>query len=329
MKKTTENTKQTKITKQTKKSKFFVCLVIFVCFVFSLSHSDEAQPQKPLTSYGEPSQIGTITSSTLSEISGITPSRTAKGLWWVHNDSGDKARIYAINSSGKLLGRYDVTGARNRDWEDMAGFVDIQKKPILYLADFGDNDSKRDDLTIYRVREPDLSKGLPKGLPKGPIEGVTEQAEAFPFRYPDGRHDAEALFVDPKSGRPYVITKTMSPPCGVYRFPLPLRPGEKVTLEKVKGEAADRLSKVILITGAASSADGTRVVVRTYFGAFELTRTRGGPGSSFETIFSTIPVTIKLPLERQGEAISYTLDGKSIITTSERIPAPIFKINRY
>ncbi len=299
-------------TKQTKPLVFFVCFVIFVCSVFSL-RSFGSGPHR----YGEPVQLGMITNPKLAEISGITPSHTAKGLWWVHNDSGDQARIYIINSSGKLLGQYTVAEARNRDWEDMAGYKDSRGTPMLYLADSGDNELKRDDLTIYRVKEPDLSKGV--------MTGMTATAEAFPFRYPDGRQNAEALFVDPKNGRPYLVTKTMSPPCGVYRFPLPLRPGVKATLEKVEGAGADRISKMMLVTGAANSPDGRRVIVRSYFGAFELSRDGGG---TFESIFKSVPESIKLAPERQGEAISYTTDGRSVVTTSEKIPAPIFKVTR-
>jgi hypothetical protein len=291
---------------------------LFVCFVFSLGFSEMVDPGPPVSAYGEPAQIGTITDKSLAEISGMTPSRAARGMWWVHNDSGDKPRIYLIDASGKLQARFTVTGARNRDWEDLAGYVDGKKRPLLYLADIGDNSRKRDDLTIYRVKEPVISRA------KGPIDGATEAAEAFPFRYPDGRHDAEAIFVDPKTGRPYLVTKSMSASAGVYRFPLPLRAKERVTLEKVSGKAVDHISNLLLVTGAAASPDGSRVVLRTYFGAFELIR----PGGSFETIFKSDLTSIRLPSLRQGEAISYTLDGKSIVTTSERIPAPIFMLTR-
>ena len=294
---------------------------LFVCFVFSFGFSKMVAPLAPASTYGEPAQIGTITNPMLSEVSGITPSRTFRGLWWVHNDSGDKARIYLIDSSGKLRGRFTVRGARNRDWEDMAGYLE-GKKPMLYLADSGDNSHQRDDLTLYRVREPALAQGLPKKL----VEGATEPADAFPFQYPDGRHDAEALFVDPQNGRPYLITKSLSSTCGVYRFPLPLRRKERVTLEKVKGSAVERIAKLLMITGAATAPDGSRVVLRTYLGAFEMTR--ANRSGSFENIFNSELTPIRLPLLRQAEAISYTLDGKSIVTTSEKIPAPILKLTR-
>jgi hypothetical protein len=292
---------------------------LFVCFVFSPGLSKIVDRTPMAGSYGEPAQIGTITDKSLAEISGMTPSRRSRGMWWVHNDSGDKARIYLIDASGKLQGRFSVTGARNRDWEDMAGYVDGNKKPMLYLADIGDNNRKRDDLTIYRIKEPVISQ-----TGKGPFAGATEPAEAFAFRYPDGRHDAEAIFVDQQTGRPYLVTKSMSASAAVYRFPLPLRAKERVTLEKVSGKAVAQISNLLLVTGAASSPDGSRVVLRTYFGAFELIRS----GGSFETIFKSDLTSIKLPLLRQAEAISYTLDGRSIVITSERIPAPIYKLTR-
>src|SRR6185503_17529847 len=116
-------------------------------------------------------QIGMITAKNLAEVSGITPSRSAPGGWWVHNDSGDQARLYALDASGKLLGTFNVTGAKNRDWEDIASGPGLDGAPALYIADIGDNESKRDDLVIYRVKEPDLSKGI--------VSGVTEPAEAF------------------------------------------------------------------------------------------------------------------------------------------------------
>ncbi|MBI1760684.1 MAG: hypothetical protein HYR56_04535 [Acidobacteria bacterium] len=265
--------------------------------------------------------LGTITDPQLTEISGLTPSRTLRGAWWVHNDSGDQARLYAVNSRGQLLAKFTVTEAKNVDWEDLASGPGPDGKPALYLADSGNNSLSRSELTLYRVAEPSLAGAVPKRV----LMDETEVAEAFPFRYPDGKHDAEALFLDPQSGRPYLVTKKMTPPCAVYRFPLPLQAGKTVTLEKVTtGKALLAISQLVLVTGAATSPDGKRVVIRTYFTALELART----GGKFETLFNAEPQTIKIPLEKQGEAISYTLDGKALVTTSEKLPAPFFQMLR-
>jgi hypothetical protein len=266
--------------------------------------------------YGEAQLIGTISDPQLNEISGLAPSHSAKGLWWAHNDSGDQARLYVINSAGKKLGQFIVAGAKNRDWEDMASYIGKDGQAMLLIADSGNNGATQEELTLYRLKEPNLAKSK---------SGETEPAEVFTFRYPDGKFDAEALFVDPASGRPYLVTKTNKPPCAIYRFPLPLRAGQTMTLEKVKGAATQRVGQLLMTTGAAASPDGNRVVVRTYFTALELMRAKGG---GFETIFSSEPETIKIPLERQGEAISYTADGKALVTTSEGVPAPFYQLPR-
>jgi hypothetical protein len=270
--------------------------------------------------YSAPKQIGLITDPQLTEISGLAASRTTKGVWWVHNDSGDKARLYAINNQGRLLAKYSVSEARNIDWEDLASGPGSDGKPALYIGDIGNNSLSRSELTIYRVSEPSLAQASPKTI----LTGETAAAEAFPFRYPDGKHDAEAIFVDPQSGRLYIVTKKMTLPCAVYRLPLPLQAGKTVTLEKVSGAAVKTISELALVTGATASPDGQRVVIRTYFTAIELTRA----GRGFESVFNAEPLRIKIPLERQGEAISYTADGKALVTTSEHVPAPLFQLVR-
>jgi hypothetical protein len=309
-------------------------LLVFCLFLSGCAFSSDPQttartkpePLVPLsdlsngTTYSEPKPIGTITDRQLAEISGLVPSRTAKGVWWVHNDSGDQPHLYAINSKGQLLAKFLVSGAKAVDWEDLASGPGPDGKPALYIADTGNNSLSRSELTLYRVAEPNLSKVSASGA----VTGETGSAEAFPFRYPDGKHDAEALFVDPQSGRPYLVTKKMAPPCAVYRFPLPLQPSKTVTLEKVTGRAVKEIAQLALVTGAATSPDGKRVVIRTYFTALELTR----PTGAFEAIFNSEPQPIKIPLEQQGEAISYTADGKALVTTSEKVPAPLYQLTR-
>jgi hypothetical protein len=274
--------------------------------------------------YDEAQQVGTITAPELSEISGLAPGRAARGVWWAHNDSGGKARIYAVSQTGQLLASFDVAGATNVDWEDIAAAPGADSRPALYIADTGNNGRDRDELTIYRVREPQFTPGARAGA-EGVISGATEAAEAFHFRYPDGRHDAEAIFVDPRSLRVYVVTKTMRENCRVYRFPHPPRAGERVTLEAVTGARVEAVERMRLVTGAATSPDGSRVVVRTYFSAFEFQR---APGGRFESVFDRDPTSLKLPQTRQGEAIAYSADGQSLVTTSEKLPAPLYQMTR-
>jgi hypothetical protein len=266
--------------------------------------------------YDEAKQLGTITDKTLAELSGMTASRFSPDVYWVHNDSGDKARLYAIDAKGKLVSTVEVTGAKNKDWEDLASGPGADGKPALYIADTGNNSGERADLKIYRVREPKLS---------GAKKATTETAEEFPFRYPDGNHDCEAIFVDPTNGQIYLITKTLRSDCAVYRFPLPLKAGQSVVLEKVGGQKIKSIAQLRMVTGAAVAPDGSRVAIRTYFGAFEWQRTNG---KGVATIFDHEPTVIKVPLMSQAEAIAYSADSQSILLTSEKLPAPLYQLTR-
>jgi len=265
--------------------------------------------------YGPPRQVGTIESKALPEVSGMSAASVVRGGWWVENDSGNTPDIHLIDGAGKLLQTVQVRGATNVDWEDLAAGPGANGRRTLYIGDIGDNDEVRDDLVVYRVAEP--RRGA-----------RSVAATGFRFRYPDGRHNAEALFVDPGSGRIYVITKTLGTngdPCALYRFPLPLRPSNRVTLEKVGGRFARLVAPLPLVTGAAVSPEGMRLAIRTYTDAWEWRRRRS---SAFASVFEAPFAHVALALERQGESIAYTSDGKALVTTSEQIPAPIWRVAR-
>ena len=135
------------------------------------------------------------------ESSGVAASREHSGVLWTHNDSGGEPEVHAVDPTGRLLGRVRLTGAENKDWEDIA-LGPCPSGECLYIADIGDNRGSRKDVEIYRIPEPDLN------APAGP------RAERFRVRYPDGPRDAEALFLLP-SGELFVISKESTP--GLYR----------------------------------------------------------------------------------------------------------------
>lgn len=90
----------------------------------------------------------------LPECSGIVASRKHPGAFWVQNDSGNAAELFAVDASGKhLAGPVKVEGANNRDWEDLA----MDPAGRLIIADLGNNFSTRRDLILYVVPEPDLT----------------------------------------------------------------------------------------------------------------------------------------------------------------------------
>jgi hypothetical protein len=156
----------------------------------------------------------------LSESSGLAVSRTQPGVLWSHNDSGDGPNLYAIDPSGRLLAIIPVANAVAHDWEDMAsgpcpasplattsldGVAQTKDQEIgqaisscLYLADSGDNDRVREELTVYVVVEPLLA--ATDAIPP------TVAAQSFRYRYPDEPHDSEAFAVLP-NGDVTIVSK--------------------------------------------------------------------------------------------------------------------------
>src|SRR5690606_26140153 len=91
---------------------------------------------------------------------------------------------------------------------------------------------------------------------------ATEAARAMTAVYPDGPHNAEALFILP-SGDLYIVTKGDTDASALYRYPAAARGSARVTLERV-GAALPLRSAEERVTGATSSPDGQWVAIRTY-----------------------------------------------------------------
>ena len=76
------------------------------------------------------------------------------------------------------------------------------------------------------------------------------------------------------------------------------------------------------MTAADLSADGRRLILRSYGGLYEYVL---GEGQDFEKIFRAKPVALMPPWEIQPEAVCYT-PGGSIVTTSEGKGAAIYEL---
>jgi hypothetical protein len=185
----------------------------------------------------------------LPEASGVAASRRTPGIFWAHNDSGDPV-IFALDLQGAIKSRVRVSGASVDDWEDIA-VGPCPQGSCVYIADIGDNGGSRKHITVYRVAEAATS------------DAATSRVEAFQAAYPDGPHDAEALFVTRDSDI-FLITKGDPGPVALYRFPRPLASGTTLQLQRIGDpiagpniEAKDRP------TGADISPDGQWIAVRT------------------------------------------------------------------
>lgn len=249
---------------------------------------------------------GRLAAPEATEISGLIASATQPGVLWAHNDSGDRARIFALRSNGSLIASLDVPGAEATDWEDIA----VGPGGALLLGDIGDNNSVRKDIDIYRVREPRLVGG----------PSTTAAATRLRLTYPDGAHDAETLLADPRTGEVVVVTKRLDGRSGVYvtRAPARDKPGEAVLRH-----AGDlRLGLAGLATAGDVSADGRTVAIRTYTALYAWARK---PGASLAATLKRKPCvgSAQLGREGQGESLALNRDGRSFFTLAEGAEAAL------
>ena len=258
-------------------------------------------------------QVGTVQTTQIKEASGIVASRMNPGVLWVHNDSGDSPRVYALNTEGRLLAVYRLKGARCRDWEDIAiGPGPDPKRSYLYIGDIGDNQAKYSSITIYRVPEPAVDPNRVLG------ETEISPVEAIELTYPDGPKDAETLLVDPLNGDIFVIAKREFF-CRVYWAPRP-----QSTTKRTVMKLAANLPWGFAVGGDVSP-DGQWVIVR---GSFNASLWRRPVGQELWRAFATKGFRLELMREPQGEGICFDGDGHGYLTVGEQTHPPIYYFAR-
>lgn len=230
--------------------------IVISCLVLTLFLNSYAGNKKK--SDGELTPCAKITCSQINEASGIVKSRRWDNVYWVHNDSGDKARIFAINREGDAIipsfakewyEGISIPDAVNVDWEDIA----CDNAGNLYIADTGNNENMRTDLCIYVIREP-----FPQET------AATSVLKKYFFRYPDQKSfppekknfDCEALFW--AQDNLYILTKHRSDKnAKLYRIEMKLgeeNPAVLIGEFNIGGR----------VTGADCSPDGKKLAVLSY-----------------------------------------------------------------
>jgi hypothetical protein len=253
-------------------------------------------------------KTGNVAFKELNEVSGLAASRKNAGVLWAHNDSGDTGRIFAMDSTGKHLGVYNLSGVTAVDCEDIAlGPGPIAGRDYLYLGDIGDNISQRAKIMVYRVAEPSVSTS------RSPVNVNLPHVETLSLQYEDGPRDAETLMIDPIKGDLYIVSKRDAQP-RVYRVAAAsLGNGKTATLE-YKTQLSLQWP-----TAGSISPDGSEIIIREYKAGYLWQRP---PGVNLWEAFNSRPISIPIESEPQGEAIALTKSG--YYTTSEGVNQPIY-----
>ena len=81
-----------------------------------------------------------------------------------------------------------------------------------------------------------------------------------------------------------------------------------------------------VITGGSISLDGRRVALCDYFQGYEIVLPAGD--ANFEDIWKQKMIGFDLGKRKQGESITYRLDGRALLATSEGKQAPLIQVER-
>ena len=266
-------------------------------------------------------------SEKLTEISGLAASEQYPNTLWAHNDSGHSTSLFAFDLEGTSLTRVELN-SQSVDIEDMA-----LSQGIVYLADIGDNNSKRQNIEILRFSEPS---------PSDPPGTTISDYEAITLTYPDGPHDAEAFLVD-TDGTMVLLTKesdsknlARANPSQIFVAEPPIRWGDSQelrhagTLDLVPAYSSnpDASQSLLafgelkrLVTGADMRADGQVVAVRNYSNVWLFERESS---MSIADALQGVPCDAPIPTEPQGESVAFlNPDSNAIVTVSEGVNPPV------
>lgn len=240
-----------------------------------------------------PSVAFHISDPRIAESSGLAASHRHPGVYWTHNDSGDGPYVYAVDSAtGKTVARVTMRGIHPRDVEA----ISLGPDGDLYLGDIGDNlNGSWPEVWIYRFPEPRQ------------LHDQTVDVTRYTVRYATGPRNAEALMVQPKTGRVYIASKNDD---GGHLYAGPAKLSTKgVNIFK-------SIADVPWVTDGAFSPDGSRLTLRGYFWATDYRWVNGRP----QKIGS-----LDVPMEQQGESVTYTADGRALMYGSEGADSPVYR----
>ena len=136
----------------------------------------------------------TIKDPRIKESSGLAASHLHPGIYWTHNDSGDGPYVYAVDSkTGETVARVTLRGiGEPRDVEA----ISIGPDGDIFVGDIGDNlDGSWAHVWIYRFPEPKQ------------LKDTSVRATQYTVKYADGARNAEALMVQPRTGRVYIASE--------------------------------------------------------------------------------------------------------------------------
>lgn len=253
------------------------------------------------SNYGKLKKIATLP-DILEEASGIEKTADSEILW-MHNDSGNEAVVFGLNAKGEIIKTLELD-VKNRDWEDITS----DELGNLYIADFGNNDSKRRNLVIYLVEKSHLEFG--GQIPVKEIKFSYANQKKFPPKKKDRFFDAESILYF--KGSLYIFTKSRVKEAygRTTLYKIPAVEGDHIAQPIGQFETSG-LDHGCWITGASISPDQTRVALINHHTVFVFSNFKG------DSFLTGDVVAYELGHASQKEAITFK-NNTTIYITDER-----------
>lgn len=259
----------------------------------------------------------------ITESSGLAASHLHRDVLYTHNDGGHTAAIFAVAKNGATAATFTLAGVTVRDWEAMASQVDAAGQAWLWVADIGDNSTIRSNgVVVYRVAEP------PK-LSSATI--AASEFTSYRLAYPDGQHNAEALLVDPKTGRLIIVTKQLFG-AQAYQAPEQLRPGANPATPNLLQQLPVQ-SLPAMVTDGVFLPDG-RAALLSYGGKITIVSSLEQRSPTVQSLQVNLP-QVRMPgqgarstglQDPQEESLAVSPDGRWLYVGTEGADSPVVRV---
>ncbi len=263
---------------------------------------DSGSPSGPIVEPpSSPEEACRVTDPRLDELSGLAASTQHPGILWTHNDSGDAARIFALDAiTCEVRAVVRLSGVNARDNEAIAVGRDANGQAVIWVGDIGNNAATFSSARLYRFKEPTQIKNQTLSV-----------AATITVKYFEEPYNAEALLVQPSpAGRMWIATKREAAQGAYYELPASVWGDSKTVTVRPVG------SVPALTTDATYAPDGRHYAIRTYFGG---TQFQGPPPGSDSA-------DLDIGYRGQGEALTYSHDSRFLYAISEGPGSPLTKI---
>ncbi len=303
--------------------------------------ADTSAPTGPCPAYVAPVQVGALDDDRLDELSGLVASRNHDDVLWSHNDSGEKhARLFALDGTGALRLVLRLGSLKPVDTEDVAigpcaGAQGATPAGCLLLGDVGDNNHERAEAQAYRVAEPASipapGSGAELHLDDAAVDILRWTYPARPELKRKARAEAEHPDIEAMvvlaDGRIVLLDKRDDGVTNLFR----VQPSTTPTVAEAIGtlglaDGALVSGPSLRVTAADLSDDGTQLLVRCYFRAYQVDVAgllTGDAASAIEALPNRPKHKLVTGFDVQGEAMAWARQG-GYWHASEGASAPVF-----